>query len=77
MELEEDGTILLSTVGQLFAGAASQPLRVRRLQYVNKASGRSRLVRLEAGKLYPPRNGWEDTVYTPLLAGLSLFRYCT
>ncbi|CAB0013771.1 unnamed protein product [Nesidiocoris tenuis] len=57
--LEDDSTLLLSTVEAQFVGATG-------LKFVNPATGAHRVVRLVEGRLYPPEkegSGWGDRTY--------------
>ena len=54
--LEEDGTLLLSTLNAQFPGSCG-------LKYRNPESGSMRGIRLSDGRLYPPDADWANRVY--------------
>ncbi|XP_060574695.1 TAR DNA-binding protein 43-like [Ruditapes philippinarum] len=54
--LEEDGTLLLSTLNAQFPGSCG-------LKYRNPESGAMRGIRLSDGRLYPPDNEWSNRMY--------------
>ena len=53
---DEDGTILLSTIQAQFPGSTG-------LRFRNEETQTWRGVRLADGVLYPPVNGWGNTLY--------------
>lgn len=54
--IEEDGTLLLSTLNAQFPGSCG-------LKYQNPESGCMRGIRLSDGRLYPPDNEWANRIY--------------
>lgn len=56
LPLEEDGTLLLSTLQAQFPGSCG-------LKYRSTESRAVRGVRLNEGNLHPPSNGWGTQIY--------------
>lgn len=54
--IEEDRTLLLSTLNAQFPGSCG-------LKYRNPDSGAMRGIRLSDGRLYPPDGEWSNRVY--------------
>lgn len=54
--LEDEGTLLLSTLNAQFPGSCG-------LKYRNPESGAMRGLRLSDGRLYPPDNEWSNRMY--------------
>lgn len=58
VELEEDGTLALSTLESEFGGV------VQGLSFVNELTGNRRVVRLSSNNVFcPPRSGWKSVIY--------------
>ena len=56
LPIEEDGTILLTTLSAQFPGSCG-------LKYRNPDTGTMRGIRLSDGRLYPPDNDWGKQVF--------------
>lgn len=64
--LEEDRTLLLSTLNAQFPGSCG-------LKYRNPDSGAMRGIRLSDGRLYPPDGEWSNRIYLAVFPkGLSV-----
>ena len=57
LPIEEDGTLMLSTLAAQFPGACG-------LKYRNPDTGNFRGIRLVEGKLHPSEGHWQNLVYT-------------
>lgn len=57
LPIEDDGTLLLSTLAAQFPVACG-------LKYRNPETGNFRGIRLVEGKLHPPEGHWQGFVYT-------------
>lgn len=66
LPLEEDSTLLLSTLTAQFPRATS-------LKY-NSESGCMRGVKFSEGRIFPPPDGWQDRVYK-IVASYCKFRF--
>ena len=63
VEIDEDGSVSISTLSSVFGE------KVSGLTYINEATGNQRAVKCLGNKLFPPKSGWGQVIYTKLTAG--------
>lgn len=64
VRLEDDGTVLLSTLRQI---VLHNQIRIKGLRYIHTPTECPRLVRRTEGKFHPPKGGWGSLVYKLLI----------